>query len=59
MKQIIITVLLALFAIAGQAQKLKMIEATFNDYIPLLNAKGYMAYSFDTKSFKGKPSCLL
>ena len=54
MKQTIITIMLALLSMAGQAQKLKMTEATFNDYIPLLNAKGYMAYSFDTKEFKGK-----
>ena len=54
MKQTIITIILALLSMAGQAQKLKMAEATFNDYVPLLNAKGYMAYSFDTKDFKGK-----
>lgn len=53
-KQTIITALLALVAMAGQGQSLKSLEATFNDYIPLLNAKGYMAYSFDTKDFKGK-----
>lgn len=54
MKHAIISFMLALVALAGQAQKLKTIEASFNDYIPLLNAKGYMAYSFDTKDFKGK-----
>lgn len=54
MKQTIITALFALVAITGQGQSLKSLEATFNDYIPLLNAKGYMAYSFDTKDFKGK-----
>jgi hypothetical protein len=54
MKQTIITIMLALVAMAGQGQSLKSLEATFNDYIPLLNAKGYMAYSFDTKDFKGK-----
>ena len=53
-KQTIITALFALVAMAGQGQSLKSLEATFNDYIPLLNAKGYMAYSFDTKDFKGK-----
>ena len=46
--------MLVLICVAGQAQILKMSEATFNDYVPLLNAKGYMAYSFDTKDFKGK-----
>jgi hypothetical protein len=54
MKKTIITIMLALVALTGQGQKLKSLEATFNDYIPLLNAKGYMAYSFDTKDFKGK-----
>lgn len=54
MKRTIVTIILSLVAAAGQAQKLKMTEATFNDYVPLLNAKGYMAYSFDTKDFKGK-----
>ena len=53
-KQTIITILLALVALTGWGQKLKTIEATFQDYIPLLNAKGYMAYSFDTRDFKGK-----
>ena len=46
--------MLVLICVAGQAQILKMSEATFNDYVPLLNAKGYMAYSYDTKEFKGK-----
>ena len=54
MKQTIITIMFALVALAGQGQNLKSLEPTFNDYIPLLNAKGYMAYSFDTKDFKGK-----
>ncbi len=53
-KQTIITILLTIFVVTGQGQNLKTLEATFNDYIPLLNAKGYMAYSFDTKDFKGK-----
>lgn len=54
MKQTIITVMLTLVCMAGQAQQLRMSEATFDDYVPLLNAKGYMAYSFDTKDIKGK-----
>ena len=49
MKKTIITILLAIFAIVGQAQKIKMNEPSFNDYLPLLNAKGYMAYCFNTK----------
>ena len=52
-KQTIITILLVLVAVAGQAQKIKMNEPSFSDYLPLLNAKGYMAYSFNTKKFKG------
>ena len=38
----------------GQAQEIKMNEATINDYIPMLNAKGYQAYSFDVSAIKGK-----
>lgn len=53
MKRQIITILLAFFAIVGQAQKIKMNEPSFNDYLPLLNAKGYMAYCFNTKKLKG------
>lgn len=52
-KQTIITALLALVAMAGQAQEIKMNEPSFSDYLPMLNAKGYMAYSFNTKKFKG------
>ena len=52
-KKTIITILLAIVAKAGQAQEIKMNEPSFSDYLPLLNAKGYMAYSFDTKKFKG------
>ncbi|MBO7067565.1 MAG: DUF5041 domain-containing protein [Bacteroidaceae bacterium] len=53
MKRNIITILLALVAMVGQAQKIKMNDPSFSDYLPLLNAKGYKAYSFDTKKFKG------
>ena len=52
-KKTIITILLALVAVTGQAQKIKMNEPSFSDYLPLLNAKDYMAYSFNTKKFKG------
>ena len=52
-KQAIITALLALVWAAGQAQEIKMNEPSINDYLPLLNAKGYMAYSFNTKKLKG------
>ena len=53
-KQTIITILLSLIAVAGQAQEIKMNETTINDYIPLLNAKGYQAYSFDVRAIKGR-----
>ena len=88
-KQIIITILFALVAVAVQAQKqneqqaqsgvysgyaeipeqdsltrclsqkktegqLKMNEPTISDYIPLLNAMGYQAYSFDVSAIKGR-----
>ena len=61
MKKNIITALLALVALAGHAQEqkpieglFKMNETTFNDYIPLLNVKGYQAFSFDISAIKGK-----
>lgn len=37
----------ALVAMAGLAQEIKMNETTINDYISMLNQKGYQAYSFE------------
>ncbi|MBO7129874.1 MAG: DUF5041 domain-containing protein [Prevotella sp.] len=54
MKNSIITALLALTALVGQAQAIRTNEPTLDDYLQLLNAKGYIAYSFDMKDFKGK-----
>ena len=54
MNKAIITTLLALVALAGQAQVIRTNEPTLDDYLQLLNAKGYIVYSFDTKDFKGK-----
>lgn len=51
-KKTIITMMLALVMVTGQAQKIKMKEPSFSDYLPLLNAKGYMAYSFNTSKLK-------
>ena len=45
MKKTIITILLALAALAGQAQVIRTNEPTLDDYLQLLNAKGYIAYS--------------
>lgn len=53
MKQTIITALLALVALTGRAQQIKVNEPSISDYLPLLEAIGYKAYSFDTKEFKG------
>ena len=53
-KQTIITMLLALVTMTGLAQEIKKNETTINDYIPLLNAKGYQAYSFDVSAIKGR-----
>lgn len=47
MKKSIITMMLALITVAGVAQEIKMNETTINDYIPMLNQKGYQAYNFD------------
>lgn len=54
MKNSIITALLALTALVGQAQEIRTNEPTLDDYLQLLNAKGYIVYSFDMKDFKGK-----
>ena len=54
MNKAIITALLALVALAGQAQEIRTNEPTLGDYMQLLKAKGYIAYSFDMKDFKGK-----
>ena len=53
-KKTIITMMLAFFALAGWAQEIKMNETTINDYIPMLKAKGYQAYSFDVSTIKGR-----
>ena len=54
MKKIIITMLFALVALVGQAQELRTNEPTLDDYLQLLKAQGYIAYSFDMKDFKDK-----
>ena len=54
MKQTIITALLTLVAIMAQAQEIRANEPTLGDYMQLLKAKGYIAYSFDMKEFKDK-----
>ena len=38
----------------GQAQERRANEPTLADYLQLLNAQGYIAYSFDMKDFKDK-----
>ena len=48
----IITALLALIALTARAQEIRMNEPSISDYLPLLEAKGFKAYSFDTKDFK-------
>ena len=44
----------ALVTMTGLAQEIKKNETTINDYIPLLNAKGYQAYNFDVSKIKGR-----
>lgn len=53
MKKTTIIALLALAALAGQAQEIRTNEPTLGDYLPLLKAQGYMVYCFDTKDFNG------
>lgn len=47
MKQIILTTLLALVALMGQAQEIGSAQATAEDYINLLNKQGYYVYALD------------
>ena len=54
MKQTFIIALFALIAMTGQAQERRANEPTLADYLQLLNAQGYIAYSFDMKDFKDK-----
>ena len=54
MKKLLSTLLFVLVALAGQAQEIRANEPTLDDYLQLLKAKGYIAYSFDMKDFKGK-----
>lgn len=53
-KKAITTALLALITLAGQAQEIRTNEPTLDDYLQLLNAKGYKAYGFDMKDFADK-----
>ncbi|MBR6187931.1 MAG: DUF5041 domain-containing protein [Prevotella sp.] len=51
-RQLLSAMLLAFTTLTGWAQEIKMNEPSISDYLPLLKAKGYIAYSFDTKDFK-------
>ena len=44
--------ILALVAMAGLAQEIKMNETAISDDIPTFNAKGYQAYSIDVSAIK-------
>ena len=50
-KQTLLILLLTILSLPAMAQVLKMNEPTISDYLPLLRAQGYVAYSFDTKEF--------
>ena len=52
MKKAFSTLLLAIIALTASAQEIKVNKPSVSDYLPLLQAKGYKAYSFDTKEFK-------
>ena len=54
MRPTIIIALFALVAMTGKAQELRVNEPTLTDYLQLLKAQGYIAYSFDMKDFKDK-----
>ena len=50
-KPTLLILLLTILSLPAMAQVLKMNEPTISDYLPLLRAQGYVAYSFDTKEF--------
>ena len=50
-KQTLLILLFIILNLPAMAQVLKMNEPTISDYLPLLKAQGYVAYSFDTKEF--------
>lgn len=55
MKNHIITISVALLSIVGlNAQEIKPLETSIEDYIMLLNASGYEAYSYDITTIKDK-----
>ena len=54
MKKSIITLVLALFAMAGQAQEISKAEPTAADYIKLLNKQGYQVFALDMSKFEKK-----
>ena len=51
-RRIYITLIALLTAISVEAQEVKPIEASVEDYIALLNQNGYQAYSFDISPMK-------
>ena len=56
-KRNIITFLLAIIAMIGQAQEISKAEPTTNDYIKLLNKQGYHVYALDLS--KLEKDCLI
>lgn len=55
MKHYILSISLALLSMTGlNAQEIKPLEASVEDYIMLLNASGYEAYSYDITTIKDK-----
>ena len=54
MKKSIITLVLALVAMASQAQEISKAEATAADYIKLLNKQGYQVFALDMSKFEKK-----
>ena len=50
----ILAILLALCPAAVCAQSIRMDKPSVADYLPLLDARGYMAYGFSCKGLRGK-----
>ena len=55
-KQTIITILLALFAVAGQGQTIKRVEASLEDFMEHMAMYGYEVFTYDISSLRDSVS---
>ena len=57
MKQTIITIILALVALAGQGQEIKRVTATAEDFMKHMKMYGYEVFTYDISSLRDSVSC--